>query len=140
MAPLYSQGMPFTRKDYTVNTRYSVGNPFRGARWVVKPRYSESKNRFYVLPNRIKKQIRIYNESSTYRGDYKIAKKGPGDQHPSSNYHFAMRFSSPKVRKALRKWNVFWVRVNGNKEASKGVKASVRNPKFDKKEKDIWNN
>jgi hypothetical protein len=51
-----------------------------------------------------------------------------------------MKFSHPNIRKMFRKWNIFWVRVNGNKEESNGVKASVRTPKFDKNEKDIWNN
>ena len=83
---------------------------------------------------------RYYNPGADYGGNIKLSRRGPGDQHPSSNYHFAMKFTSPKVRKMFRKWNIFWVRVNGNKEASDGVKASVRSPKFDKKEKDIWNN
>lgn len=139
IAPRYSSGMPFTHRDFAVDVRYSAGNPFRGVNWKVKPRYSDSKNRF-VVNNYLKRQLRYYNESSNFKGDWKLSKRGPGDQHPSSNYHFAMRFSNPSVRKMFRKWNVFWVRVNGNKEASKGVKASVRSPKFDKNEKDIWNN
>ena len=138
-APRYSSGMPFTARDFKVAPRYSAGNPFRGVNWKVKPRYSDSKNRF-VVNNYLKRQLKYYNEASKFKGDWKLSKRGPGDQHPSSNYHFAMRFTNPGVRKMFRKWNVFWVRLNGNKEESKGVKASVRSPKFDKKEKDIWNN
>lgn len=139
VAPRYSQGRPFTRKDFQVSPRYSEGNPFRGIDWIVKPRFSDPKNRF-VINNHLKKQLKYYNEASLYKGDWKLSKRGGGDQHPSSNYHFAMRFSNPKVREMFRKWNIFWVRVNGNKEESNGVKASVRSPKFDKKEKDLWNN
>ena len=139
VAPRYSQGMPFTARDRAVSVRYSEGNPFRGVNWKIKPRYSDSKNRF-VVNNYLKRQLKYYNESSNFKGDWKLSRRGPSDQHPSSNYHFAMHFANPNVRKMFRKWNVFWVRVNGNKEDSKGVKASVRSPKFDKNEKDIWNN
>ncbi len=156
ISPRYSSGNPFRGRDYKVSPRYSVGNPFRGARYKVSPRYSQGmpfeswhfkvkprytnpKNRF-VVNTAYRKMQRYYNESAGYRGNMKLSKRGSGDQHPSSNYHFAMRFSNPKIRKMFRKWNIFWVRVNGNKEEPKGVKASVRSPKFDKKEKDIWNN
>ncbi|MEQ9402261.1 MAG: hypothetical protein RIM99_01640 [Cyclobacteriaceae bacterium] len=139
VSPRYSQGHPFTARDYKVNPRYSVGNPFRGINWKVTPRYSNSKNRF-VVNNYLRKQLRYYNETSNYKGNWKMSKRGKGDQHPSSNYHFAMRFSNPKIRKMFRKWNIYWVRINGNKEQSNGVRANVRSPKFDKKEKDLWNN
>ena len=156
ITPRYSSGNPFRGRDYKVSPRYSVGSPFRGARYRVSPRYSQGmpfesyhfkvrprysnpKNRF-IVSSAYRKTHRYYNETAGYRGTMKLAKRGSGDQHPSSNYHFAMKFSNPKIRKMFRKWNIFWVRVNGNKEEPKGVKASVRSPKFDKKEKDIWNN
>jgi len=156
VSPRYSQGMPFRGKDYKVSPRYSPSNPFRGMSFKVsprysqgmpfqpfdfkvKPRYSTGKNRF-IIHKGYREQHRYYNVSANYRGSMKISRRGPGDQHPSSNYHFASRFASPSLRKMFRKWNIFWVRVNGNKEASDGVKASVRSPKFDKNEKDIWNN
>jgi len=40
----------------------------------------------------------------------------------------------------FRKWNIFWVRMNGNKLYSDGVKEKIKEPKFDKKERVIWNN
>lgn len=139
VSPRYSRGNPFRGADYKVSPRYSQGMPFESFYFKVKPRYSNPKNRF-VVNSTYRKLQRYYNPTADYRGTMKIKKRGPGDQHPSSNYHFAMRFSNPKIRKMFRKWNIFWVRVNGNKEDSKGVRASVRSPKFDKKEKDIWNN
>ncbi len=157
ISPRYSRGNPFRGSDYRISPRYSRGNPFRGARYrvsprysqgmpfesfyfkKVKPRYSNPKNRFVINPT-YRKTHRYYNVTAGYKGTMKLAKRGSGDQHPSSNYHFAMKFTNPKIRKMFRKWNIFWVRVNGNKEQPKGVKASVRSPKFDKKEKDIWNN
>ncbi|MEP5613129.1 MAG: hypothetical protein ABJP45_12820 [Cyclobacteriaceae bacterium] len=154
--PRYSQGMPFRGKDYKVSPRYSTSNPFRGMSFKVSPRYSQGmpfqpfdfkvkprvstgKNRF-IIHKGYHEQHRYYNVTADYRGNMKVSRRGPGDQHPSSNYHFAMRFNSPQVRKMFRKWNIFWGRVHGNKEEPKGIKASVRSPKFDKKEKDIWNN
>ncbi len=139
VSPRYSPGNPFRGADYKVSPRYSQGNRFERFYFKVQPRYSTGKNRF-VVDRKAKKWARYYNITSDYKGDWKLSKRGAGDQHPSSNYHFASRFSSPKIRKVFRKWNIFWVRMNGNKEDPKGVKASVRSPKFDKKEKDLWNN
>lgn len=139
VSPRYSQGMPFTARDYKVSPRYSAGNPFRGIDYKVRPRYSNSKHRF-VVDKRWKKLTRFYNESSTWEGDMKVKHRRIGDQHPSSNYHVAMKFNNPKVRKMFRKWNIFWTRLNGNKQNSNGVNEKVKEPKFDKKERVIWNN
>ncbi len=139
VSPRFSPGMPFRSNDYRVAPRYSSGMPFEKFYFKVRPRYSNPKNRF-VVNSRYRQIQRYYNVTADYKGKMKWAKRGSGDQHPSSNYHLAMKFSSPKIRKMFRKWNVFWVRVNGNKEQPKGVRASVRSPKFDRKEKDIWNN
>ena len=139
VSPKYSVGMPFSRQQFRVSPRYSAGNPFRGVDWKVRPLYSSAKDRFAVN-KRARKWSNYSNQTYFFRGNWKPMKKGKGDQHPSSNYRLAMKFSNPKVRKVFRKWNAFWVRMNGNKEEPKGVKASVRSPKFDKKEKDIWNN
>ena len=139
VSPRYSQGRPFTRADFRVAPRYSAGNPFRGVKWKVEPRYSSSKHRFDVN-KRASRWANYDNQGYYFRLNWKLRKRGPGDQHPSSNYHTAMKFSNPKIRKMFRKWNAYWVRINRNKEEPNGVKASVRSPKFDKKEKDIWNN
>jgi len=139
VSPRYSKGMPFRGKDYHVNPRYSEASPFRGKE-KVSPRYTGTKLGFFKMVRNRKLAIaHYYWESSQWEGDMKVNRKTYGDQHPSSNYHFAMKFQNPEVRKLLRKWNVFWTRLNGNKQNSKGVKERVKEPKFDKKERVIWN-
>ena len=68
--------------------------------------------------------------------------KGPNhkNMHPSVKYLSAKYVPNKLIRKGLRKWSVFWVRLNGGKETPKGTKDIAKKPKFDKKEKDIWNN
>jgi len=135
----YSQGMPFRGQDYKVKPRYSVGSPFRGADFKVRPRYTGTKiNRF--RNGEEWSNAKYYQESSMWEGDMKRTRRGLGDQHPSSNYHMAMKFNDPKVRKMFRKWNVFWTRLNGNSQNAKGVKEKIKEPKYDKKERVIWNN
>lgn len=60
--------------------------------------------------------------------------------HPSVNYLVAKNIPYKFLRKGLRKWNVFWVRLNDVKVTPKGSRRIAKKPKFDKKEKDIWNN
>lgn len=60
--------------------------------------------------------------------------------HPSVNYLTAKNIPMKLVRKGLRKWNIFWVRLNEGKLYPKGVHKVAKKPKFDRKEKDIWNN
>lgn len=137
--PRYSEGMPFRGKDYNVKPRYSAGSPFRGIDFKVSPRYTGTKIRFF---GNVKEwgEAKYFQESSLWEGDMKVRHRRIGDQHPSSNYHIAMRFNNPKVRKMFRKWNIFWTRINGNKQNSNGVNEPVKEPKFDKKERVIWNN
>ena len=132
ITPRYSKGMPFRGQDYNVKPRYSAGSPFRGVDYKVRPKYTGSRIRFFGNSKEWG-TAKYFQESSLWRGDMKMKRRGPGDQHPSSNYHMAMRFSSPKIRKMFRKWNIFWTRINGNKQNSKGVNERVKEPKFDKK-------
>ena len=60
--------------------------------------------------------------------------------HPSVNYLTAKNIPIKFVRKGLRKWNIFWVRLNDSKIQPNGIRKVAKKPKFDKKEKDIWNN
>jgi len=133
--------MPFRGVDYNVKPRYSEGMPFRGKDYNIRPRYSGTKVGFFqILRDRDLGVINYYQESPMWEGNWKVNRKRMGEQHPSSNYHFAMKFSDPTVRKLLRKWNVYWTRLNGTKQNSKGVKKPADKPKFDKKERVIWNN
>ncbi|MEM7297617.1 MAG: hypothetical protein AAF391_05060, partial [Bacteroidota bacterium] len=141
VSPRYSAGIPFSGKQYEVKPRYSKGHPFRGVKYKTAPRFTGGKITFFKqLANRELAIANYYHYTSQWEGDIKVKRKTRGDQHPSSNYNYAMRFSNPNVREALRKWNIFWYRLNGNKQFSKGVKKKVSEPKFDKKERVIWNN
>lgn len=51
-----------------------------------------------------------------------------------------MGVSGQKLRNSLRKWNVLWVQLNRNKQQPNAVKEKISKPKFDKKEREIWNN
>jgi len=72
-----------------------------------------------------------------YTGDFKI-KRRKGDIHPSVAYVSGSKINSRKLRKEWRELNIVWVRINGNKEVSKGVKSEPDKPKYDKKEREIW--
>ncbi|WP_339788589.1 hypothetical protein [uncultured Imperialibacter sp.] len=73
-----------------------------------------------------------------YTGGFKI-KRGAGDSHPSIAYVTGKKINSRKLRKEWRELNIILVRVSGNKEVAKGVKNGPDKPKYDKKERDIWN-
>jgi len=73
-----------------------------------------------------------------YTGGFKI-RKGKGDNHPSIAYISGKKINSRKLRKEWRELNIILVRVSGNKEVAKGVKNGPDKPKYDKKERDIWN-
>lgn len=60
--------------------------------------------------------------------------------HPSANYLSAKYYKSRTVRNTKRKFNVVWVRMNGNKIQPDAVKKKAKKAKFDKDEIDIWNN
>lgn len=75
---------------------------------------------------------------SQYTGNYKL-KKRRGDMHPSIAYLSGKKISSRKLRKEWREMNIALARLNGNKEVAKGVKNGPEKPKYDKKERDIWN-
>ena len=138
-SPRYSGGNPFRGKNHKVNIRYSQGSPFGGVDFKVRPRYTGTKIRFF---GNFKEWgvSKSYRQSSIWKGDLKISHRRIGNQHRSSNYHTAMKFSNPKIRKMFRKWNIFWVRVNRNKQNPDGVNKPIKKPKFDKKERVIWNN
>jgi hypothetical protein len=73
-----------------------------------------------------------------YTGGFKI-KRGKGDSHPSIAYVSGKKINSRRLRKEWRELNIILVRVSGNKEVAKGVKNGPDKPKYDKKERDIWN-
>ncbi|MGL1888522.1 MAG: hypothetical protein OCD76_18560 [Reichenbachiella sp.] len=79
------------------------------------------------------------SDVAKFHGSTKRQKKGK-DMHPSANYLWAKNSTSQTVRNTKRKANIAWVRVNGNQVQPDAVKKKVGKAKFDKEEKDIWNN
>lgn len=136
----YSQPVNWRGTPYGGTPRYSQPVSWKGAYFPGKPRYSSFKHRFDVN-KRLAKQTRPYTPwIGEYRGFVKYKKPNHKHMHPSVNYLTAKNIPIRFVRKGLRKWNVFWVRLNDYKLTPKGVKNLAKKPKFDKKEKDIWNN
>lgn len=78
-------------------------------------------------------------QKSSYTFKTKRQKKGK-DMHPSANYLAVKGNDSKFVRDNMRKFNVKWVRMNGNKVQPKSVKQKPKKLKFDKDEREIWNN
>lgn len=62
------------------------------------------------------------------------------DAHPSANYLSAKYDGSALIREVKRKTSVTWVRIFGNKTQPDGVIKNNKKAKFDKEEKNIWNN
>ncbi|RED98897.1 hypothetical protein [Marinoscillum furvescens] len=73
-----------------------------------------------------------------YRGDFKQKWIRKNAMHPSVAHKKAKQ-DSELMRDGLRKWNIFWTRLNRNKEQPDAVTDKISKPKFDKKEADIWN-
>lgn len=80
-----------------------------------------------------------YHDQTSHLVKTKKMKK-PKNAHPSANYLSAKYNNSASVRNSKRKFNITWVRTFGNKTQPKGVKKKPEKSKFDKDEKDIWNN
>ncbi len=80
------------------------------------------------------------NAIANYLGPYKMKVKYAKHQHPSYKYKKAAYVSNDFFREAMRKWNIMWVKLNGNKEQPQAVKDKISKPKFDRKEREIWNN
>ncbi|PIB34069.1 hypothetical protein BFP72_00805 [Reichenbachiella sp. 5M10] len=87
---------------------------------------------------------RTLRESPNYQiANYTVKvkhQKKPDDLHPSARYLSAKNDSNHTVRESKRKINVAWVRMFGNQTQPDAVKDKVNKAKFDKDEKDIWNN
>ena len=137
--------------------RYSKLISLKSARYQETPRYSKpvnwknfyqteilssssSKHRFDVN-ERYKQLTRPYTPwLDDYAGNVKYKKTRHKNMHPGVNYYSTKNIGSKNIKKALRKWNVFWVQLNPRKINPKGLRNVVKKPKFDKREKDIWNN
>ena len=127
--PRTSGGNPFRAKDYRVNTRYSVGSPFRAKDYRVNTRYS--------LGSPFTPGIRVrprYSQGSPFtKKDFRLPR-----QYKASNN--SPSFSTMRYKNPHSDWSEFWDKMSGNKNINKPVKSRPDKPKFDSKERVLWNN
>ena len=129
------RSIPFARTP-----RYSRTVSWKGAYFGGTPKYSSYKHRFDIH-KKYQQQTRPYNPwIAQYSGFIKNKKPHFKNMHPSVNYLTAKNISSKAIKKGLRKWNIFWVRLNPNKVHPPGTRKVAKKAKFDRREKDIWNN
>lgn len=76
--------------------------------------------------------------ASEYSGNIKMKSLYKKNMHPSAK-HLKANQNNEDIRAGLRKWNIFWTRINRNKPQPDAVTKKVSKPKFDRKEADIWN-
>ncbi len=167
-SPRYSVGSPFQSKSFKINPRYSrernlfdtgSGKKFSQGEWALFDRSVTTKGKWVVnfnellrsfnrkrfegpfeVPPEDKKEYKsLASENADYEGNFSTKWPKSKDMHPGAKYHQASNISSTAVREGLRKWNIFWVRMNRNQEMPDGTKEKVKEPKFDKKEAEIWN-
>lgn len=88
--------------------------------------------------DKMKYADKMAGKMANYTGGFKTQKRN-NQMHPSASYVYGMRANSPSQKELIRKLNVIWVRVNGNKVQPDAVKDNPEKLRFDKKEKDLWN-
>ncbi|MDH5609279.1 MAG: hypothetical protein OEY56_07345, partial [Cyclobacteriaceae bacterium] len=84
--------------------------------------------------------VPFFGTPATFVGPLSQKQKKPDGAHHSIEYKDALHVESKMVRNSMRKWNLFISRINGNKVQPDAVTEKVSKPKFDRKEKEIWNN
>jgi hypothetical protein len=106
-------------------------------------RMAANKLKTYEGPYMIQRRSKYYylsvqREDSRYVGQPKGKRPNIKNTHPSANYWAYKDISNKNMREGLRKWNIFWTRMNGNKTFAPGMNKYAKKPKFDKKERHIW--
>jgi hypothetical protein len=164
--PRYSPGRPSFGNQYGAVNRFSTkvtfpssyyltypypdkGSPFK-KRYHIYPRYTGSEGFILAFHLWISsygyRGLQEYayrdasNEISSYKGEFKLKGVKGSNLHPSSKYHYSLTVSNESIRDGMRKWNVLWNRVYGNNAQPDAVTDKISTPKFDKKEREIWNN
>jgi len=141
--PKYSKVIAGQGGDRSVNPKFSRDQGNMGSYVARKPRTVSNKGMVFVFPAVLYyiKRPKNHGEDAWNlpKSPGKIKKEGMSF-HPSSAHLTAKYKTSALVRNGLQKFNILWVRVNGNKSRPKGVYKKSKKLKFDKDEKDIWNN
>jgi hypothetical protein len=138
-APRYSRPVQWSRKSFPGTPRYSRPVQWSQRNFPGTPRYSSFKDRF-VVHERYKRQTRPYSYGiAGYQGSVKLKKPKHKHMHPSVHHLTAEGVANPTVRKGLKKWRRFWLRLNPNNENPYRRRKLAKKPKFDRNERHIWN-
>jgi len=79
-------------------------------------------------------------EQQLFAGNYKVRRTKGKDLHPSATYKGG-RLKDPNKRDNLsRKWKLLVAKTKKNADQPKHLKNKGKKPKYDPKERDIWNN
>lgn len=138
--PKYSQ--PRGRERVIqVNPRFSQGSNVYN--YVLKtPKTASDKGMVFEFPKVLQYISRPKNHGEDiWEGPSVKVNSWKGRKyHPSASHLMAKGRSSKLVREGMRKFNILWTRVNGNKSSPKGVDKKSGKDKYDKNESEIWNN
>ncbi|WP_421892186.1 hypothetical protein [Marinoscillum sp.] len=149
ISPAYSTG----KHRFDVNEKLKKSRVYDYAATEYKGTDSKKTKWYYDLDNLIasgvtgafesRKKAERYDpqqnkEAAGYTGSYKKKWITENNMHPSANYTKANQ-DSEMIRNSMRKWNLFWTRVNRNKQQPNAVTDTTLKPKFDRKEAQIWN-
>ncbi len=78
-------------------------------------------------------------DEQLFAGNYKIRRTKGKDLHPSANYTGRQVRRSPAGKEINRKWKLLWAKTNKNADQPKHLKEKRKKPKYDPKEREIWN-
>lgn len=149
ISPAYSTN----KHRFDVNEKLKKSRVYDYADTEYKGTYRKKSKWYYDLDNLIvsgvtgafesRQKAELYDpqqnkEAAAYTGTYKKKWITENNMHPSANYTKANQ-DSEMIRNSMRKWNLFWTRVNRNKQQPNAVTDTTLKPKFDRKEAQIWN-
>lgn len=137
--PRYSQQVNRPMWVYNVKPRYSPDPPFSREQHRVSPRYS-IEHKYSIKQYWQLRSVPLRGTMASYTGPIKIKGDKKKQFHPSAGYLNVTHASSAQLKEAYRSWSILWNRMYGNNVQPPAVKEKASKPKFDKKEREIWNN
>ncbi len=80
------------------------------------------------------------SKAMAFQGNFKVKKNYDRNMHPSSKYTTSIHpRNSKKEKERTFKFNIWWAKLfKKNENQPPAVKEKIRNPRYDKHEKDLW--
>jgi hypothetical protein len=80
------------------------------------------------------------SKAIAFQGNFKLKKNYDRNMHPSSKYTTSLQpRNSLEEKDRLFKFNIWWAKLfKKNENQPTAVKDKIRNPRYDKREKDLW--